>query len=189
MTGGKTGKLLVISAPSGAGKTTLVKRLLARMPGLYYSVSLTTRGPRPGESEGVDYHFVSREEFQEKIAAGHLAEWAEVHGNFYGTDATLLRAAMDRGRSVILDIDVKGARQIKERFPDAATLFIAPPSMEELKRRLVRRGTDDPATIRKRLTNAEWEMAQQGEYQRVIVNDDLDAATEELVKAVKEAGA
>ncbi|MEW5736057.1 MAG: guanylate kinase [Thermodesulfobacteriota bacterium] len=178
------GNLYVISAPSGAGKSTLVSRLLSRVPALCYSISYTTRAPRGAEKDGVDYHFVTVPEFLAMIESGSFAEYAKVHDNYYGTGKNTLNAAMDAGRSVVLDIDVKGALQILAHYPDAVTVFIKPPSLDELENRLKKRGTDDAQTIAKRKKNAEWELAQAHLYRHVMVNDDLETATAELVDLI-----
>jgi len=179
------GKLFIISAPSGAGKTTLCTRLLECCPDIVYSISYTTRRPRPGETDGKDYHFITKETFLEKQAHGYWAEWARVHDHYYGTSAEFLSDSMARGQDVLMDIDVQGAVQIKGRFPEAITIFIMPPSMDALKQRLAGRGTDDPAVIEKRLQNAIREMAQKDFYQHVIVNDELEIATNDLINVVE----
>lgn len=175
------GTLLVISAPSGAGKTTLLKRIMATVPGLGFSVSHTTRPPRPGEQNGVDYHFVSREEFIAMREAGAFLEWAEVHTNLYGTSKQAVADKLATGVDVFLDIDVQGARQIKAAGEQAAIfLFVAPPSWQELEQRLRGRGTESAETVQVRLANARKEMAEAHWYDYLIVNDDLAAATEML---------
>jgi guanylate kinase len=181
----KKGSLFVVSAPSGAGKTTLLKRLFACLPGLEYSVSSTTRSPRKGEQDGKDYFFISREDFEQGIEQGRWVEWAKVHGNYYGTSQDYLREAAKRGADIVLDIDVQGARQIVKRFPDAVTIFVLPPSLDALKARLVKRGTDDSQTIAKRLEAAKWEMEQRGEFDHIIVNDDLEQAVSGLCGIVQ----
>ncbi|MBI5844598.1 MAG: guanylate kinase [Deltaproteobacteria bacterium] len=178
------GQLFILSAPSGAGKTTLRKYLCEAIPLLSYSVSCTTRKIRPGEVEGRDYHFISRAEFTEGIKAGRFAEWAEVHGNLYGTSAEFIRQELEKGARVILDIDVAGAKILTQAFPDAVTIFVRPPSMEALRERLTGRGTDDADTVEKRLVNAEWEMAHKEAYRHVLVNDDLEKAKAELFDLV-----
>lgn len=180
-----SGKLYVISAPSGAGKSTLVLRLLARVPELAYSISHTTRSPRGAERDGEDYHFVSVPEFTRIRDTGGFAEWARVHDNFYGTSKERLEAFLKAGKSVVLDIDVQGARQVLGHYPEAVTIFVKPPSLEELERRLKNRGTDSPETIKKRRRNAEGEMAQEHLYRHVLVNDDLDRATDELTGIIR----
>ena len=178
------GCLFVVSAPSGAGKTTLCAAVRRRFPELAYSVSATTRPPRPGERDGVDYHFLSVSDFREGIRSGAWAEWAEVHGNYYGTAAATLREAASSGRHVLLDIDVQGAAQLAARFPESITIFIMPPSMDALARRLSGRGTDDPDEVARRLAAAEREMAQRRNYRHIVVNDDLEAAAAALCDLV-----
>ena len=181
-----TGKRFILSAPSGTGKTTLVKELLGRFPDLKYSVSHTTRPPRPGEVDGKDYFFITPKEFKEKLEENRWAEWAEVHGNFYGTSADVIDAEISAGVDVLLDIDVQGAEQILARYPqDTVTIFIEPPSIEALRQRLLARGTDSPAVIEKRLQNAVEEMAHKELYRHVIVNDRLPEAIRELVSLVE----
>ena len=175
------GVLFIVSAPSGAGKTTLCQALRHRYPDLLYSISHTTRTPRPGEQNGVDYFFTSPGEFKQGIRNRFWAEWAEVHGNFYGTSAAFLKQGLANGHGVLLDIDVQGTRQILTRFPDSVTIFIMPPSINELKARLEKRGTDDPRVVARRLENAEKEIAQRQLYRHVIVNDDLAQATADLI--------
>ena len=172
------GTLFVISAPSGAGKTTLLKRIMATVPSLGFSVSHTTRPPRPGERNGVDYHFVSREEFATMREAGAFLEWAEVHTNLYGTSKQAVAEKLASGVDVFLDIDVQGARQVKTAGELAAVfLFVAPPSWQELEQRLSGRGTESAETVQIRLANARKEMAEAHWYDYLIVNDDLTAAT------------
>lgn len=180
------GRLFVVSAPSGAGKTTLCKAARTRLPELVYSVSSTTRAPRPGEVEGKDYFFVSVDRFREGIEAGQWAEWARVHDHYYGTSARFIETHLEQGRNVLLDIDVQGARQILERFPHAVTIFIMAPSREELRRRLVGRGQDAAAVIEKRLQNADAEIASKGWYRHELVNDDLDLAIDRFVAILKD---
>lgn len=174
------GRLFVVSAPSGAGKTTLCRGMRDRFGDIAYSVSYTTRSPRPGERDGVDYHFVSAEEFRRGIEEGRWAEWADVYGNYYGTSAAALERTLAEGRDLLLEIDVQGCAQIVERFPEAVTVFIMPPSAEALRERLAGRGKDDPEVIERRLRAAEAEMARASEYRHVIVNDRLETALEEL---------
>jgi guanylate kinase len=144
-------------------------------------VSSTTRAPRPGEVEGRDYFFVSEADFREGIETGRWAEWARVHGNYYGTSSRFLKRHLDAGRDVLMDVDVQGAAQIVAHFPRAITIFITAPSMEELRRRLIARGQDDPTVIETRMQNARDEMDRRGMYRYVVVNDDLDAAVEQFV--------
>lgn len=177
---GRTGRLFIISAPSGAGKTTLRRAALARFPDLTYSVSFTTRAPRAGERDGRDYVFISAAEFEAGIRDGRWAEWARVHGHCYGTSAQVLESACAAGRDLLLDIDVQGAQQICRRFPESVTIFILPPSLAVLEERLRARGTDRPEAIELRLRNARKEMEQKDRYRHVIVNDDLETAVAKL---------
>ncbi len=175
------GRLFVVSAPSGAGKTTLCAAARQRLPQLVYSVSTTTRAPRAGEQDGRDYFFVSVDQFRRGIESGRWAEWARVHDNYYGTDGVFIDSHRDAGRDVLLDIDVQGARQIRQRYPDAVTVFIMAPSLKVLRRRLVERGLDAPEVIERRMQNARDEMACRSMYRHVIVNDDLVAAVDRFV--------
>jgi len=176
--------IFIISAPSGAGKTTLCKAALAAFADMRYSVSFTTRPPRPGEENGRDYVFVTAPEFEAGIRSGRWAEWARVHGNYYGTSADVLAQSLSSGCDILLDIDVQGARQICARFPGSVTIFIMPPSLEVLRQRLVSRGTDRPEAIALRIENAGREMAQRDVYRHVIVNDDLETAITELIHLI-----
>ena len=179
------GRLFIISAPSGSGKTTLCNAVLNRFPDMLYSVSYTTRKPRNGEQSGIDYHFIKKKDFKDKIENGKWAEWAEVHGNYYGTSAELLDKGLDSGRDIILDIDVQGTIRLLERYPESATIFIMPPSIEELKRRLELRNTDSDEVIARRLENAKMEMAKKDLYLHVIINDQLPDAIEQLVAVIE----
>jgi guanylate kinase len=171
---------VVLAAPSGAGKTTLARRLRERRDDVVFSVSATTRAPREGERDGVDYHFVPEPEFRRMIAAGELIEWAEVHGRLYGTPLSNVREAQARGEFLILDIDVQGAAQIRERVPEAVHVFILPPSGEELCRRLSGRGSEDAAARRRRLGNARDEIHRAGSFDYLVVNDDLERAVDAI---------
>jgi len=179
-----TGHLFIVSGPSGAGKGTLVKGLLDRVPDVWLSVSATTRAPRPGEVEGEHYFFVSRERFEELGRTGGLLEWAEVHGNLYGTPKAEVERRVARGRQVVLEIDPQGAQQVKKRWPEAVLIFVEPPSMEELRRRLEGRGSEDEAQIETRMRTAMSEMELAGMYNHVICNDDMSSATQELADIV-----
>ena len=174
------GKLFLISAPSGAGKTTLVRKVLNRFKSLFYSVSHTTRSPRKNEQDSVDYFFISLEEFERKISQDHWLEWAKVHDNYYGTSKKFVRNCLGKGWDLLLDIDIQGARQIMDSDLDLVSIFIMPPSFEILFQRLENRGTDSREVIARRLENAKLEMTQKDMYQYVVVNDDLDEAIEEL---------
>ncbi|THB71624.1 MAG: guanylate kinase, partial [Desulfovibrio sp.] len=164
---------------SGCGKTTLVRRLTREFPDFSYSVSYTTRGPRGPERDGIDYHFVDQEKFQQLISQDFFAEWAEVHGNFYGTPLHEIEELLGQGRDVLLDVDVQGARQLKEKLP-GLYVFILPPSRKALEERLLRRGTDSPEVIHRRMGNAADEIAQAVLFDAWVVNDDLDEAYDEL---------
>jgi guanylate kinase len=172
--------LLIVSSPSGAGKTTLCNRLRGEFPGLRFSVSHTTRKPRPTEVDGREYHFVSPAAFEEMVGARAFAEWAHVHGNFYGTSLGEIELARTSAHGVLFDIDHQGARQIKASLPEAVTVFILPPSLVELERRLRGRGTEDEPTTLRRLENAKGEIERYAFFDYVIVNDDITRAYEEL---------
>jgi guanylate kinase len=177
----RRGELFIISAPSGAGKTTVLKRVLAGLPGIAFSVSHTTRKPRSGEEEGRDYFFVDPESFVLMRDAGGFLEWAEVHGSLYGTSAAMVENLREQGMDVLLDIDVQGARQIRQqRQKEGHFIFIAPPSREELQRRLAGRGTETPESLAVRLRNARQEMVDLDQYDFLIVNDVVDHAVETL---------
>ena len=180
------GSIIVISAPSGSGKTTLVKRLLAALPGLKFSVSFTTRPPRHGEKDGRDYYFVGRREFRRMVKAGEFVEWAEVVGELYGTAQKQLRDAQEAGEDILLDIDVQGHQQVRGKLPEAVSIFILPPSYQELERRLRRRRSDAPEVIERRLANARREIQHWQEYDYLVVNDKLRSATR-VLRAVVEA--
>jgi guanylate kinase len=181
----RRGLVLIMSSPSGAGKTTLTRAIAADPAwGLELSISATTRGRRPSEIDGQHYHFLAREAFDDLRARDDLLEWAEVHGNYYGTPRRPVERALAAGRDMIFDIDYQGTRQVRERLKDdVVTVFILPPSMAELRARLERRAEDAPATIERRLANARVEIERWSEYHYVLVNDDLDRAFEE-VKAI-----
>jgi guanylate kinase len=171
--------VLVVTGPSGVGKGTLIKHLLERRPDYRLSVSATTRPPRPGEVDGRDYHFLTPEEFHERVERGDFVEHAVYAGNRYGT----LRSELERpAKGMVLEIDLQGARQVRETLPEAVQVFIAPPSYEELEQRLRSRGSDTPDQIRDRLAVAHDEMAAQAEFGHVVVNDDLERALDELVE-------
>jgi guanylate kinase len=176
----RQGMILVVCAPSGAGKSTLIGKLRAEYPGMEFSVSHTTRQPRQGEVPGVDYVFLSRERFAANRDRGEYAEWAEVHGNFYGTPKAPVYEKLSRGVDVIFDVDVQGAAALRAVFDRAAFVFILPPSLDELAGRLLGRGTDSPETVRRRLENAKGEIARADEFDYLVVNDDLDQAYAEL---------
>ncbi|HIY05499.1 MAG TPA: guanylate kinase [Candidatus Evtepia faecigallinarum] len=175
------GTLVVVSGFSGAGKGTVLAQVLARRPDLYFSVSFTTRAPRQGEQDGVNYHFVTREEFQTRIGRGEFLEYAEYVGNYYGTSMTVIREKLERGIDVILEIEIQGAAKVREKMPEAVSLFLVPPSFEELSRRLHSRGTDSEETIRQRLETARREVREIVNYDYIVVNDTVDRAVEEIL--------
>lgn len=172
----QVGKLIVLTGPSGVGKGTLLRSLLQRHPELYLSVSATTRQPRPGEIDGQHYYFVSRDKFEQMVSAGELLEWAEYAGNYYGTPRTPVERQIQLGQSVILEIEVVGARKIHHTFPTALRLFILPPSLAELEQRLRGRGQDSEEAIARRLSRAKAEIDAADEFDVQIVNDDMDQA-------------
>ncbi len=178
------GILIVISAPSGCGKGTILAEVL-KDEKFFYSVSATTRSPRPGETDGVNYYFLKREQFEEKIAAGGMLEYAEYCGNYYGTPADKVLEKLNEGRNVILEIEVQGAMQIKEKCPDAVFVFIAPPSVGELRNRLVNRGTETPEVIEKRVSEAAHEISFADRYDYVIVNDVLKTAVDDFISVIR----
>ena len=176
----RKGIVFVISAPSGAGKTTLTKGLVRRFPDLSLSVSYTTRVPRAGEKPGSDYHFVKESVFRRMLQERAFAEWAEVHGNFYGTERRVLERRIARGRDVLLDIDVQGAKKIKGLYRNAVSIFLVPPSLRELERRLASRGTDQRDVIRRRLIRAKRELEEIRHYDYAVVNRQVDQALSAL---------
>ena len=188
----RTGMVLILSGPSGSGKSTIYKAAIGELGGIEFSVSCTTRQPRPGEIDGCDYHFISRERFDALVAEHAFAEHAEVHGNCYGTLKTELLGRIRRGIDVLLDIDVQGAAQLRALCADSAEfcracefIFIMPPSFEELERRLRSRGTETEESILRRLANAKGEMDHASEYGHIIVNDDLERAVQEFISLVR----
>ncbi|WP_028993587.1 guanylate kinase [Azonexus hydrophilus] len=180
-----SGNLYVVAAPSGTGKTTLVRMLLAEETSVHLSISFTTRAPRPGEQDGREYHFVSVDRFRSMIAGDEFLEWAEVHGNFYGTSKKWIGDQLAAGHDVLLEIDWQGAQQVRKLFPAAIGVFILPPSMDELSRRLTGRGTDAQDVIDRRLAAAEAEMRHVGEFDYAIINDQLDQALQDLRAIVR----
>lgn len=179
------GKLFVITAPSGAGKTSLIDAVMRADPTLKISVSYTTRSPRPGEKDGVDYHFVDRAAFESMQRRGEFLESAEVHGNHYGTSRKVILDAIARGDDLILEIDWQGAQQVRRLYPGCIGIFILPPSVEELERRMRSRGQDSEPVIRQRLQNAREELAHAGEFEYVIINKDFETARQELADIIR----
>ncbi len=177
--------LVVLSAPSGTGKTTLAQLLVERNDEVAFSISATTRPPRPGEKDGRDYHFVDDSTFDRMIERNELAEWAVVHGRRYGTPRAEITGPLQQGRTVVLDIDVQGARQVRKMFPTALLVFVLPPSAEELNRRLSGRSSEDPVERRRRLTNARRELEAVSEFDYVVVNDELEFAYERVEAVVR----
>lgn len=176
------GRLVVLAGPSAVGKSTVVSRLRETVPDLYFSVSMTTRAPRPGEVDGKDYFFVTPEAFQCRIDRGEMLEWADIHGGLQrsGTPAGPVQEAMGVGRPVLVEVDLVGARNIKRLMPEARTVFLAPPSWDVLVQRLTGRGTETPEVIERRLTTAREELDAQGEFDVVVVNDDVDVAVRSI---------
>ena len=177
-------RAFVITGPSGVGKGTLIRGVMDRVGDLELSVSATTRAPRVGEVDGVDYHFLSRQQFDRRVAAGEFLEHADYAGNHYGTLRSELEDRLRAGRPVVLEIEVQGARQVREAMPEAMQVFIAPPSLEELRTRLIARGTDDAEEVERRLRVAEGELAAQPEFRHVVVNDRLQEALARLTEIV-----
>jgi guanylate kinase len=180
-----TARLTVFSGPSGVGKDSVIELVRARAPWVWFSVSVTTRRMRDYEVDGVHYHFVNRREFERMVAADEMLEWADFAGNLYGTPRGPVLARLREGTPVLLKIDLQGARQVKSRMPDARFVFLAPPSREELERRLVGRGTDDPETIRRRLEHAREELAAQSDFDVTIVNHFVEQAADELLELLR----
>lgn len=175
------GLLIVVSGPSGAGKGTICKRLLEKNPNLGYSISATTRAPRTGEVNGVNYWFLSKEEFQKMIAEDGLLEWAEVYGNYYGTPAQKVKDSLAEGKNILLEIDTQGAALVRKKFPEGVYIYILPPSLEELKRRIIGRGTDSAESIEHRLSCAREEMGCASEqYNYLVLNDEVELAVERV---------
>jgi guanylate kinase len=179
----ETARVVVLSGPSAVGKSTVVRCLRERIPGLHFSVSATTRSPRPGEVDGIDYSFVTVDQFQQLIDRGALLEWAEIHGGLHrsGTPAEPVREAALAGKPVLIEVDLAGARAVKAAMPEAISVFLAPPSWEALESRLAGRGTESPAVMARRLDTARAELAAQDAFDRVVVNSQLESACSELV--------
>lgn len=184
----KKGTLLVISGSSGVGKSTVIAQVMKERPDLFFSVSFTTRAPREGEVNGVNYNFVTRQEFEARISRGEFLEYAEYVGNYYGTSMTVIRDQLEKGVDVLLDIEVQGAAKVREKLPDAVTLFLIPPSFEELSRRLHARGTDSEEKIARRLETARREIKEIVHYDYVVVNDTVPHAAQEILAILTAAG-
>lgn len=178
------GKLIVLTGPSGVGKGTLMNAILQRYPELHYSVSATTRSPRPGEVNGKNYHFITRSEFEKLVTQGEFLEWAEFAGNCYGTPREAVLNHIQSGKLVVLEIELEGARQIRHSFPSALSIFILPPSFAELEKRIRGRGQDAEEAISRRLNRAEEEIAAADEFDLQIINDDFEQALQEIEKAI-----
>jgi guanylate kinase len=181
----RRGTLVVVSAPSGAGKTTLCHEVRMLVPDLYYSVSYTTRAPRAGETDGTDFYFVTEGAFTAMRARDDFAEWAEVHGHLYGTPAKALEGALGRGLDVLLDIDTHGARQLRQRYPEAVSVFVMAPSMAELEARLRERNSNSPGDIARRLSRAKEEIAAWRQYDYLIINRDVKEAVDQLATIIQ----
>ncbi len=182
------GRLFVVSGPSGVGKGTVIARMMQKDPSLWKSVSATTRKPRGGEVDGVDYFFVERPGFERTADGGGFLEWAEYSGNLYGTPAASVQAHLDAGENVILEIEVQGAMQVRRSAPEAVLVFVKPPSMDELERRLRGRGSESEEAIAARLEAARMELSREMEYDYVFVNDDVDATVDEMLDCIANAG-
>lgn len=185
MTPQSSGRIVVVAAPSGSGKTSIAKEILRRYPSLRFSVSATTRPKRPAETDGKDYFFLERAEFEKRIAAGAFVEWETIYGNLYGTLRSEVDAALAQGMHLMFDVDVKGALSIKRAYPEACLIFIRPPSVEVLEQRLRARLTEDAETLRQRMARVPMELEQAALFDHVVVNDVLDKATDEVDAIVK----
>jgi guanylate kinase len=179
------GRLIVVSGPSGAGKSTLIREALDAVPKLAYSVSATTRDPRPGEVDGEHYIFLSREEFERRIEEGYFLEWAEYSGNLYGTPVSRVEELLESGRSVILEIELQGARKVREKRPDAVTVFVRAPSLEETRRRLEGRATETPEALETRLATAAREVAAREEFDYEVVNGEREQARRDMIDVME----
>lgn len=177
----KRGELIVLSGPSGTGKSTVIAQLLSERKDIHFSVSFTTRKPRAGEKDGVNYNFVDHAEFERMIAADELLEFAQYVGNYYGTSLKVIRDHLEQGTDVLLDIEVQGAAKVREKCPEAVTIFIAPPSLEVLSQRLHNRATDDEETIQNRLRQAQVELKEVPNYDYLVINDEVKTASDEII--------
>jgi guanylate kinase len=178
----RRGRVFIISAPSGTGKSTVIQKLMETRSDLFFSVSATTRPPRPGETDGISYRFLTHEQFEALIRQNELLEHAEYVGNYYGTPKKPVLDHISRGSDIILDIDVQGCKQVKKAMPEAVTIFIVPPSLEELERRLRYRGTDEEDKMKKRLERAITELGEKDSYDYVVINDAVDRAAQEILR-------
>ncbi len=179
------GRFYVLSGPAGVGKGTVLKKVFEKLDNIVYSVSCTTRLPRPRETDGVHYVFMDEPSFKKMVEEDKFLEWACVHGHFYGTRKDIAEKALEEGKDVLLEIDVQGASQIKEKMPDAVMIFIQPPSFEELVRRLKKRGTEGPEELELRIRNAKTEMSYANEYEYMIINDKVEKAADDFIEIVK----
>jgi guanylate kinase len=175
------GLIIVLSAPSGAGKSSICRRLLAACPEIEFSVSYTSRTPRPNETNGKDYHFISREDFQRRIEQGEFAEWVENYGHFYGTSGKAMKEVLNRGKDLLLDVEPRGAKEIKKKFADGIFVFVLPPSLDELLNRLEKRGHESPEAIKTRFAQAESELKEVLWYDYTVFNEDLETAVKQLI--------
>jgi guanylate kinase len=176
--------IFIVSAPSGAGKTSLCREVVRLLPDLCFSVSITTRAPRSHEKDGIDYHFVSLADFRRMIETDQLLEWTEIYGNFYGTSRAIIEGCSSKGMDMLFDIDQAGARRIKEIYPASITIYILPPSQKDLQERLIQRGTEDEAVMKKRLDQAQKEIEQSSWYQYKVVNDNLSQAVQRVLEII-----
>lgn len=179
------GRLFVLSGPAGVGKGTILTEISGKLNNLVYSVSCTTREPRPGEVNGQSYYFISEEEFMKTVEDGELLEWARVHGHYYGTRRDIVERSLEAGLDVLLEIDVQGAKQVKKKIPEAVMVFVQPPSFEELVRRLKMRRTETPGQLDIRIENAKKELLAAGEYEHMIINDNVSAAARDFIEIIK----
>ena len=179
------GRLYILSGPAGVGKGTVLRKVFEKLDNISYSVSCTTRAPRPGEKDGVNYIFMDDPSFKKMVSEDKFLEWANVHGHFYGTRKDIVEETLDIGRDVLLEIDVQGASQVKKKMPEAVMIFIQPPSFEELIGRLKKRGTEKPDELELRIANAKTEMSHAEEYEHMIINDKIEQAADDLIRIVK----